>query len=109
MAAQPTGPPARWRRGFANANLPHPDLDFRGKSLQTLSAVQRPSRFALAFARPLSPSSGDGRPDIDGVGQIRCPVVVDTFNLRPQTLVPQGRADVSARRHGGLTPLLSQR
>lgn len=53
MAAQPTGPPARWRRGFANANLPHPDLDFRGKSLQTLSVDLRRSR-APGGGRPSS-------------------------------------------------------
>ena len=39
MAAQTTGPPARWRRAFAGANQSHPDLDFRGKSLQTVSPI----------------------------------------------------------------------
>ncbi len=43
MAAQPTGPPARWRRAFAGANQSHADLDFRRKSLQTVSAVKRHS------------------------------------------------------------------
>jgi hypothetical protein len=37
MAVQPTRPPARWRRAFAGDNQSHPDLDFRGKSLQTQS------------------------------------------------------------------------
>jgi hypothetical protein len=47
MAAQPTGPPARWRRAFAGANQSHPDLDFRGKSLQTLSAMSGPSTHTI--------------------------------------------------------------
>lgn len=48
MAAQPTGPPARWRRAFADANQPHPDLDFRGNSLQTESTHCSPRGVAAS-------------------------------------------------------------
>jgi hypothetical protein len=46
MAAQPTGPPARRCRAFAGANQSNPDLDFRGKSLQTESADHGPMPIA---------------------------------------------------------------
>jgi hypothetical protein len=56
MAAQPTGPPARRCRAFAGANQSHPDLDFRGKSLQTESAGRCLS--AIGGSRPRPPRHG---------------------------------------------------
>jgi hypothetical protein len=55
MAAQPTGPPARRCRAFAGANQSNPDLDFRGKSLQTESS-RKPTHSCRAPNYALMPN-----------------------------------------------------
>ncbi|MFM0236102.1 hypothetical protein [Paraburkholderia sediminicola] len=68
----------------------------------------RPSRLALAtHGRAVSRAEVD-TPTLAGVTPTGFPSPGDTFNLRLQTLVCQGRTDVSTRRRSGVTQLLAQ-